>query len=556
MVLQLFLIFLLMISVTGVEVTDLRNESGYSGRVEYLGDKQNHFSLRLSDVKKSDEHMYCFRFRTTKDKYQGVPGITLRVTDLQLIAPAEVTEGESVILTCKTTCSLTDPTFIWYKNTHDLTTNTFKSNEFHLQRVSSEDAGSAVRGSEHLPSPAQYLSVRYPPKNMSISPSGANVVGCLVILTCSSNANPPVETYTWFKENEASHVGSGQSYRALQSGLYYCEVQNKLGSERSAAVSITINGGCVIVNVAAGLGIFALGALLSAPFWLRCRRQKKKADEGDHQNVGLSAKDDTYAALDPADRKSDDVYHTLAILQRISISLSGEIVEGSSVTLTCSSDANPPVETYTWFKGITSVGKGKNFTISKISSEDSGEYKCMCSNEVGHQNSTSVTLNVLYPPKNVSISPSGEIVEGSSVTLTCSSDSNPPVETYTWFKENGSSRVGSGQSYRALQSGLYYCEVQNKLGSERSAAVSITITTVNRVNAASGSASAKQDEVLYAKVVRQRAVDLGDAGSSAAITSASGEDEVQYASVKFTRTGADDRSSNAEDLSVIYSNMK
>ncbi|KAI5607912.1 sialic acid-binding Ig-like lectin 14, partial [Silurus asotus] len=150
--------------VTGVEPTDLRNESGYSGRVEYLGDEQNPFSLRLSDVKKSDEHVYCFRFRTTtQEGYQGHPGITLSVTDLQLIAPAEVTEGESVILTCKTTCSLTDPTFIWYKNTHDLITNTFKSNELHLQRVSSEDAGSyncAVRGSEHLPSPAHNLSVR------------------------------------------------------------------------------------------------------------------------------------------------------------------------------------------------------------------------------------------------------------------------------------------------------------------------------------------------------------------------------------------------------------
>ncbi|KAI5608169.1 B-cell receptor CD22-like, partial [Silurus asotus] len=151
------------------------------------------------------------------------------------------------------------------------------------------------------------------------------------------------------------------------------------------------------------------------------------------------------------------------------ISLSGEIVEGSSVNLTCICDANPPVETYTWFNGTTSVGKGKTFTISKIRSEDSGEYKCMCSNKVGHQNSTSVTLNVLYPPKNVSISSSGEKVEGISVNLTCSSDSNPPVETYTWFKENETSPVGSGQSYRALQSGLYYCEVQNKLGSERSA---------------------------------------------------------------------------------------
>ncbi|KAI5606948.1 B-cell receptor CD22-like, partial [Silurus asotus] len=132
--------------------------------------------------------------------------------------------------------------------------------------------------------------------------------------------------------------------------------------------------------------------------------------------------------------------------KNVSISLSGEIVEGSSVTLTCSSDANPPVETHTWFKGRISVGKGKTFTISKISSEDSGEYKCMCSNKVGHQNSTSETLNVLYPPKNisVSISPSGEKVEGSSVNLTCSSDSNPPVETYTWFKENEASPVGSG----------------------------------------------------------------------------------------------------------------
>ncbi|KAI5629336.1 B-cell receptor CD22-like, partial [Silurus asotus] len=132
----------------------------------------------------------------------------------------------------------------------------------------------------------------------------------------------------------------------------------------------------------------------------------------------------------------------------VSISPSGETVEGSSVTLTCSSDANPPVENYIWLMGTTSVGKGKTFNISKISAEDSGEYKCMCSNKVGHQNSTSVTLNVLYPPKrvSVSISISSNQVEGSSVTLTCSSDSNPPVETYTWFKEEEASPVGSGQS--------------------------------------------------------------------------------------------------------------
>uniref|UniRef100_A0AAR2KSI4 B-cell receptor CD22 n=1 Tax=Pygocentrus nattereri TaxID=42514 RepID=A0AAR2KSI4_PYGNA len=158
----------------------------------------------------------------------------------------------------------------------------------------------------------------------------------------------------------------------------------------------------------------------------------------------------------------------------VSISPSGEIVEGRSVTLTCSSDANPPVE-YNWIKGTSSVGKGETYTMMEISSVDSGEYKCRSSNEHGEKLSEALTLNVLYPPKSVSvsISPSGETAEGSSVNLTCSSDANPPVQNYTWFKEGGSSPVGSGHSYRAPQRGSYYCEAQNEHGSQKSAAVTV-----------------------------------------------------------------------------------
>uniref|UniRef100_A0A7N6C444 Ig-like domain-containing protein n=1 Tax=Anabas testudineus TaxID=64144 RepID=A0A7N6C444_ANATE len=61
-----------------------------------------------------------------------------------------------------------------------------------------------------------------------------------------------------------------------------------------------------------------------------------------------------------------------------------------------------------------------------------------------------------------------EIVEGSSVTLTCSSDANPAAN-YTWYKENEESPKASGQIFtitdiRAEHSGNYYCEVQNSLG--------------------------------------------------------------------------------------------
>ena len=67
---------------------------------------------------------------------------------------------------------------------------------------------------------------------------------------------------------------------------------------------------------------------------------------------------------------------------------------------------------------------------------------------------------------SVSVSPSGEIEEGSSVTLTCSSEASPPVQRYTWFKENetGVWQAGSGQSlhfsnFRLWNSGQYYCGV-------------------------------------------------------------------------------------------------
>ncbi|KAM9454912.1 B-cell receptor CD22-like [Clarias gariepinus] len=170
----------------------------------------------------------------------------------------------------------------------------------------------------------------------------------------------------------------------------------------------------------------------------------------------------------------------------VSISPSGEIVEGSSVSLTCSSKANPPAE-YTWFKGTLFKTKGNIHTIENISSEDSGEYKCKSMNQYGAKYSDNVTVNVLYPPKNVSvsISPSGEIVGGSSVTLTCSSDANPPVELYTWYKVNESSPVGSGQSYSFTlsfsSSGWFYCVAQNKHGTQRAAAVPLILNGDSRV---------------------------------------------------------------------------
>ncbi len=78
----------------------------------------------------------------------------------------------------------------------------------------------------------------------------------------------------------------------------------------------------------------------------------------------------------------------------MSINGSGEIVEGDSVTLNCSSDSNPPAE-ISWFKGGTFVGSGRIYSISNISFDDSEKYKCKSINEHGEKYSDVVTLKIM-----------------------------------------------------------------------------------------------------------------------------------------------------------------
>uniref|UniRef100_A0A671WUH5 Ig-like domain-containing protein n=1 Tax=Sparus aurata TaxID=8175 RepID=A0A671WUH5_SPAAU len=156
-------------------------------------------------------------------------------------------------------------------------------------------------------------------------------------------------------------------------------------------------------------------------------------------------------------------------LPSVSVSPSAEIVEGSSVTLTCSSDANPAAN-YTWYKEKQKLIQGPEgvYHFSSISSEDRGNYYCKSENQYGEINSSSLFIDL----PSVSVSPSAEIVEGSSVTLTCSSDANPAAN-YTWYKENEDSPKASGQiftitDFRAEHSGNYSCKAQNSRGRQNS----------------------------------------------------------------------------------------
>ena len=85
-------------------------------------------------------------------------------------------------------------------------------------------------------------------------------------------------------------------------------------------------------------------------------------------------------------------------LPSVSVSPSGEIVEGSSVTLTCSSDANPAAN-YTWYKknvnpDLQPLSKEPQLVFSSIQSSDSGEYYCTAENQLGKRTSEYIFIDV------------------------------------------------------------------------------------------------------------------------------------------------------------------
>ncbi|XP_016361976.1 B-cell receptor CD22-like [Sinocyclocheilus anshuiensis] len=288
------------------EPPDLSEDPEYSQRLQYLGDKQQNCTIRLSHVTQKDSHKYCFRFITDQPdgKWTGYPGVTLTVTDLQVEAPERVTEGHNVSLTCKSSCTLTDrATFIWYRNSQPLTERRDGNNQLLLQSVRREDAGRyscALHGHSYI-SPAAHLTVTYSPRNVSVSiiQSGQIWEGYSVTLSCSSDSNPPALNFSWFKENQSSAVGSGQSFSALQSGRFYCEAHNQHGSQRSDAVTVTVIGGhntvlYAAVVIAVGCGVLFLICII---MFMRKRKgvsqlqvQQPSSSDRNHFDDGLYAR--------------------------------------------------------------------------------------------------------------------------------------------------------------------------------------------------------------------------------------------------------------------------
>ncbi|XP_017157436.1 myelin-associated glycoprotein-like [Poecilia reticulata] len=426
--------------------------------------RRKNCSTRIPDLTADHADKYYFRVEngdTTATFCEDT--FTLTVIDFPrspsiVVFGSDLKEHQSLTITCSasTTCSRSPPELTWNLKKDSLkqilkkTDGTFAAKLQESITISDKHDGYNISCSATYPVTGGFkqadtvktLSVSYAPKDTSasISPSGLVSKGSWVELSCSSRANPPITSFTWFKSSKhgAINVSEKQVYgfsaTPTEEGDYYCETTNELGSENSTiCIEITDPPLTPRINIPAG-------------------------DLKEHQSVTV-----TCSASTPCPHSPPELTWNL---QKDFLRQTEENTDGTFTTKI-----------------------QENITLSDT--HDGYKIRCSTRNPAARKSNIAeaeVTLNVSYAPRNTSasISPSGLMSEGSWVELSCSSRAKPPPR-FTWFKK-GLERItkvatGIFHNVQFRKGDQYFCVAANKLGEEKSSPINLRTKGTTRVGA-------------------------------------------------------------------------
>uniref|UniRef100_A0AAZ1Y419 Ig-like domain-containing protein n=1 Tax=Oreochromis aureus TaxID=47969 RepID=A0AAZ1Y419_OREAU len=424
-----------------------------------------------------------------------------------------VPENSNVTLTCSSNANPAVRNYTWYRadgdqealigtgHTLNITVSTINNNFF---CKATNTVG--FKASINL-----QIDIQYSPKNVtvSVSPSGPVPENSNVTLTCSSNANPAVRNYTWYRADgdQETFIGTGSSFNVTVSKVkssFFCKATNALGCERSRNLQIDVQYSPKNVtvsvspsgpvpensNVSLTCSSNANPAVRNYTWYRADGDQETFIGTGSSFNVTVSKVKSSFfckatnaLGCERSRNLQIDVQYSPKNVT-VSVSPSGPVPENSNVSLTCSSNANPAVRNYTWYRADgdqeAPIGTRSSFnvTVSKVKSS----FFCKATNALGCERSSNLQIDVQYSPKNitVSVSPSGPVPENSNMTLTCSSDANPAVRNYTWYRADGNQEtfIGTGMSSSikvSRDTRALFCKAENEIGVGRSRNMQIEV---------------------------------------------------------------------------------
>ncbi|XP_024914125.1 hemicentin-2-like [Cynoglossus semilaevis] len=471
---------------------DLRTNRTYIGRVRYHCDSDR-CSLSINDLRESDAAVYVFGLITSQgSEVAGEPGVTLTVTDLQ------VTKNQNNNHMCQSRCPVSNPSYIWYKDGEKI--------QGKPDQTSYRTTSCALQGLEKFPSPPECNSGNSCATVVNVERSICAFTGSSVDISGIFYSDYYYKlSPLWFvaereqqkwdipgnvyqrKARFQGFARNGQlrlritNLAESDSGEYRFGYKTYSRTYSFPGTTLTVKDPDLKVEVIWTSTGGTLVCQSSCPFSDRYSFYWYKNNRPIYRETSPVLKG--HAFSEGRYSCGFERYHSREVYApRIpTVSRNKEVVEGSSVNLTCSTDANPAA-TYTWHRSNQSLVSPQSlFHMSSVQLSDSGDYYCTAENELGKTRSQIVSITVTYGPKFsvLSVSPSGELVEGSSVTLTCSTDAYP-APSYTWYKDNQVLRQGSVHFYNfssisSEDSGVYKCQTENHIHRKISQLVSLEI---------------------------------------------------------------------------------
>ncbi|XP_035305433.1 myelin-associated glycoprotein isoform X1 [Cricetulus griseus] len=167
----------------------------------------------------------------------------------------------------------------------------------------------------------------------------------------------------------------------------------------------------------------------------------------------------------------------------VEMNSSVEAIEGSHVSLLCGADSNPP-PLLTWMRdGMVlreAVAESLYLDLEEVTPGEDGVYACLAENSYGQDNRT-VELSVMYAPWKPTVNGTVVAVEGETVSILCSTQSNPdPILTIFKEKQILATVIYESQLLLELPAvtpeddGEYWCVAENQYG-QRATAFNLSV---------------------------------------------------------------------------------
>ncbi|XP_034030043.1 B-cell receptor CD22 [Thalassophryne amazonica] len=435
----------------------------------------------------------------------------------------EFTEGEEMELECKVIDSNPQPhTFHWHIAEETLAGNWKKHV---LSRIRPEDGGKYTCTATNTAGPGTSMShiivVNYKPRKTNISIKGTSIisstnnvkVNSYLAIICNTDAHPAPFKYQWNcdSEHQCTNVTSENSLvfhhvQRTDEMCYTCTATNNINTgNRSNPFCIRvlyppmkptlimksdIREGQAI-NITCTVESFPLSRLTLTWTSKSTPETQKQLSTNNDRNTLLhifkvtSADGGFYTCSAENSEGSNSIKTELVVKYspknvRIEAQPERVVNEKEKLILHCVAKSNPPLTKFTWMKTADRkeevIGSTPTFTITSASPSDSGDYSCTAANTIGAGKSQPYRVNVRYAPKHTQINRSAEQQRPDGirfVTLTCSSQSFPPVQKYAWYgemKDKPRILLAEGQRYTVYsnQPGKYYCIATNSISEKMS----------------------------------------------------------------------------------------